>query len=484
VIVYFPTAYPDELLYSRLSRYYARSGYMAYTFAAEELFAVKTVKPDMEFVNAYTPCTIGMITKYMPMNTVIQKHTMFPCYGHFLPYERKLKAFRALVSMNGEHHNLLPLPKSNSKRYLRYCQLCAIDDRRTYGETYWHRLHQIYGMNVCPIHGCYLRDSSIRITSKAPPMLKTAEECISFSESVKFTDNDVEYRLCRYMAEIFQIDVDINCTVSVGKFIHSKLAGGKYCSPRGENRNISLFHSDFYVYYKTLPDNKFTELWQIQKVLSDHRTNFHEVCMIAMFLNIDANDLVHRRLPEKTCQQVFDEKVFQLREQGLKYTDIAKCLEASYDVVKSIGEQRYITSTKRSESSVKGGIKRKEWEQIDKDTLPLVWGAVRQLQTDNAERPVKISIATVERMLNMYKGQISYYMPLCRDEIMRHIESQEQYWAREVVWAAKRVIDTRSDLTWTKILRLTNIRRVDFIRCLPYVKDYADSQVADLIERL
>ncbi len=30
MIAYFPTAYPDELLYSQLARYYTKSGYMAY----------------------------------------------------------------------------------------------------------------------------------------------------------------------------------------------------------------------------------------------------------------------------------------------------------------------------------------------------------------------------------------------------------------------------------------------------------------------
>jgi len=54
MIAYFPTAYDDELLYSQLARFYTASGYMAYTYAAEELFLSKTVRPDMEFVNAYT----------------------------------------------------------------------------------------------------------------------------------------------------------------------------------------------------------------------------------------------------------------------------------------------------------------------------------------------------------------------------------------------------------------------------------------------
>ena len=147
MINYFPTAYPDELLYSRLARYYTKSGYMAYTFAAEELFESKTVRPDMDFINSYTSDAIRAITKNISMEAVIEKHTMFPCYGRFLPRERRQKAFQALVSMMGNYYNLLPIPQSkNGKvRCLRYCPACAANDREQYGEAYWHRIHQIIG---------------------------------------------------------------------------------------------------------------------------------------------------------------------------------------------------------------------------------------------------------------------------------------------------------------------------------------------------
>ena len=67
MIAYFPTPYPDELLYSQLARYYTKSWYMADTYAAEELYVLKTVRPDMEFVNTFTPASLRMITKDMPM---------------------------------------------------------------------------------------------------------------------------------------------------------------------------------------------------------------------------------------------------------------------------------------------------------------------------------------------------------------------------------------------------------------------------------
>jgi len=123
MIAYFPAAYDDELLYSQLARFYTASGYIAYTYAAEELFLSKNIRPDIEFVNAYAPDTLEAITRNMTMQQIVQKHTMFPYYGRFLPKERRDKAFRALVNMTGNYHNLLPIPqkKSNSNRYLRYC---------------------------------------------------------------------------------------------------------------------------------------------------------------------------------------------------------------------------------------------------------------------------------------------------------------------------------------------------------------------------
>ena len=47
--------------------------------------------------------------------------------------------------------------------------------REKYGETYWHRMHQIYGMNICPKHLCMLYESNVPIKSKATPSLLTAE---------------------------------------------------------------------------------------------------------------------------------------------------------------------------------------------------------------------------------------------------------------------------------------------------------------------
>lgn len=486
MIAYFPTIYPDELLYSQLSRYYTKSGYMAYTFAAEELFVSKTVRPDIEFVNAYTSDAIQAITRNMAMEKVVVKHTMFPYYGRFLPGERRSRAFQALVSMAGNFHNLLPLPKSkNGKaRYFRYCPLCAAHDREQYGEAYWHRIHQMIGVSVCPVHGCYLRDSSVIISGKAAPSLMTAEEVILLSESCVYSDNKLERDVAAYMAEVFQSDVDLESGVTVGEYLHSQMANTPYRSIRGEQRNIALFHSDFMEFYRDLPDNWFTELWQLQKVLTSYRVNFYEICLMAFFLNITADELVHMELPEKTQEQLFDAEVYRLHKQGLKYPAIAKALNASYETVKAIGERRYGTYHKMPKEPLRRGAKPQNWKQIDEDTLPLIKDAIRQLQGDGTTRPKKVTVFAVEKMLHLPGKRISLYLPKCLAEIQSHQETQEQYWAREIVWAVRQVENTGSALTWRKVRDLTNMRLKDFEACSPYIPEYADGEFTERILHL
>lgn len=486
MIAYFPAAYDDELLYSQLARYYTKTGYLAYTYAAEELFLSKTVRPDIDFVNAYTPAAVEAITRNTPMEQIIEKHTMFPYYGRFLPLERRWRAFEALVSMQGNYHNLLPIPnrKGGSERYLRYCPMCAAHDREQHGEAYWHRVHQMIGIPVCPIHKCYLMDSSVIISGKAPPSLKTAEEMIPSAEIPVFSDNEIEIRVAAYMAAVFQADVDMEFSVTAGAFLHSKMANTKYRSVRGEQRNMALFHADFTEYYSGLTDNWFTELWQIQKVLTDDRINFFEICLMALFLNIPTDELIHMTLPGKSQQELFDEEVYRLHEQGLKYPAIAKALNASYVTVKAIGERRYGTYHQPPKKPLKSGAKPQNWQRIDADTLPLVIEAIKQLQGDGCSRPKRVTVFAVEKMLNLSSKKISLYLPKCLAEIRKYEESQQQYWAREVVWALRQTMAAGSAVTWRRVRELTNMRRKDYEACLPYICDYADDELEEVMLHL
>lgn len=483
MIAQFPSFYPDELVYSILARYYTRTGYMCYIFAAEDLFVAKTVRPDADFLNLYTPDALAMLTRELTIEQIVEKHTMFSCYGRFLNKERRNKAFQALVQMQGNYHNLLPMPKQKNGegRYLRYCPVCAKEDRTKYGETYWHRIHQMPGIHVCPVHGCYLVESAVKISGKASPDLVAAELIVPGKYANSVCKNPLECQLATYMKEVFQTEIDLESEVTVGRYLHSRLEETSYRSVRGEQRNIGLFHADFQEFTKELQDNHFTELWQIQKVFTDDRMNFQEICLLAIFLKIPVEELVKMELPEQTQEERFDKEIFRLHEQGLKYPEIARRLDASYNIVKAIGGKRYGKYHKEPKSPLKSGAKAYNWEKIDRDTLPLVKDAIKKLRGKEGERPKKVTIYAVEKMLGLPDKRISQYLPKCREEIKKYRESQEEYWAREVVWAVDTLRKNGDALNWKHIRNLTNMRKRDLTACMPYLCDY-EGEYTSIVE--
>ena len=482
MISYFPSAYQDELLYSQLARFYIKSGYLAYRFAAEDLFINKTTRPDIEFVNAYRPEALELITRNESFERVIQKHTMFGYYGRFIKPERRKQAFQSLVSMGEEYHNLLSIPKRKDRvsRYLRYCPLCVNADRKTFGETYWHRVHQMTGVNICPIHHCNLIDTDLATSSNVSPALIAAEEVVSIPREIVFSTNSLECRLAEYIAEVFQSDVHVDSEVTTGQFMHSRMENTKYLSQRGRQRNMAVLHTDFLKYYAQLPNNQFLQQWQIQKVFSNDRYNTNEVCMLAMFLGIPANDLVNMKLPTTAQHQLFDEQIRKLHDDGLNYQQIATRLNASYNVVKAIGEGLYGSYHYFSESPRKGGAKRYDWDKIDAERLPIVKATIENLSGYNTQRPVKITIGLIERYMNLPKNGLRH-CPECRKEILSHYETQEEYWARELVWAVNEILSSGQALHRTQVKKLTQMRNQNIDACLPYVHIYGSQEIVTTI---
>ena len=480
-IAYFPEIYPDELIYSVLARFYIHSGYSAYIFCAEDVFVNRRVSPDKEFVNVLKPEVLESLCRKMAVPELVERHTMFPYYARFLPYGRRSRAFEAMCSMSGDYHNLLAIPKQKNgeHRYLRYCPLCAEEDRQLYGETYWHRSHQLTGVSVCPKHGSILLNSSIIISGKASPNLVTAEQEIKEQDAIY--GNEIEIQLAKYVWRVFQSDMDMKNPVAVGQFLHSQMTGTEYLSVRGGQRNIQKFYDDFMALYKKLSIQGLTELWQMQKVFNNYRINCFEVCQIAMFLNVPIERLCSMKLPDRTQEQIFDDKVRELHKQGLKYTEIAKRLNASYNVVKPVGGRRYGKYSCGKEMHQKCGVKPKDWERIDREFLPLVKSAVRELQGSESERPHRVTEFAVCKILGFPDKRLRL-MPLCKEEVLKHQELQEQYWAREIIWAVGKIRKEGNPLNWKQVRVLTNMRKKNVLACMPYLKETAKPELYELIQ--
>lgn len=65
----------------------------------------------------------------------------------------------------------IPLPER-----LRFCPLCQTEDRELFKQAYWHRLHQLPGVEVCPSHAVFLEDSEVRARHLSNPFVFLSAE--------------------------------------------------------------------------------------------------------------------------------------------------------------------------------------------------------------------------------------------------------------------------------------------------------------------
>ena len=338
-MILLPKPYPDELLYSWFARYYVRSGYISYRFVTEDLYVNPCTKPNPEFWNKLTDDTIAGINRYMSLEDVIMKHTMFPQNARFLPRERKEKAYALLLNMDKEYNNALYIKKGYGAktRRLQYCPLCVREDRQEYGETYWHRKHQLIGVDVCAKHNCRLVDSGMEISSKPSPSLMSAELEVPHDEKEDFKVTEMESKVAKYIVDVFQTPIDFQNEVDVGKYLHSTMEYTKYVTERGMKRKMIEISKDFFEYYKELPNNPITEQWHLESVFLNRNMNLYDVCLVAFFLGVTAQELITMKLPERAQNQIYDARVKELHAQGLNYRQIADEMNTSYDLVKLVG---------------------------------------------------------------------------------------------------------------------------------------------------
>ncbi len=165
MIPFFPDPYPDELLYSICARYSLRMGYPKRRSPLHELFGAKVSTAVVDL-----PCNLGHLITVLPsghqytVKKLIDDHTLLPFYSPFLPLER---VSRLRKGMSGDKksivHNSSGIAPSSVRLpdKLRFCPLCVKEDEKQFGESYWHRIHQIAGVEVCHNHYVFLQDSQI-----------------------------------------------------------------------------------------------------------------------------------------------------------------------------------------------------------------------------------------------------------------------------------------------------------------------------------
>lgn len=172
MLAYFPTPYPDELFFSVISRLaetmqYPHQGYFSKElFGQERRYIDATLASHLKRVLTVLPSGHGLTTEQ-----IIREQTLFPFYQPFLLPERRQQV-TGMMAQTSRHSDYQAMSLSRWKipepRWLRFCYDCLAADRRQYGQGYWHRLHQVPGVKVCPRHGALLQESQVAIYYRPP----------------------------------------------------------------------------------------------------------------------------------------------------------------------------------------------------------------------------------------------------------------------------------------------------------------------------
>ena len=168
--VFLPSPYPDELLYSLLARY-ANAGEQALQEALWRTgFGRRLPKAEVALPHwlpslaARLPhsCAVAVTARHLAW-----RYTLWPYYGHFASEVAVNHAYASL-EQDGTWY-----AAERSFRYyvrvpsrLRICMTCASEDSTAHGEPYWHRSHQLPGVNLCSVHGSVLLET--RVSNHGP----------------------------------------------------------------------------------------------------------------------------------------------------------------------------------------------------------------------------------------------------------------------------------------------------------------------------
>lgn len=293
MITYLPPVYPDELAYSWFCRYYIHSGSLTHKMALNDLFCKRSDSLNKEFIGNLNPEALERIEKVMPMQDFIVNHTMFPQYARFSP--NKKEAIEKLIN-NGavDVHNVFTvLPRENDDRFLKYCPLCVREDKARYGEAYWHRLHQIRGMQVCTKHGCMLYPSDVSAISYNSFSFYAAELNVNEETKVVMAYEDA-LTYYSYIVDVFNAPIDFDNKIPLSATLRRFLKSQGYM--KGIQRKVQQLTDDMSDFYSKLNFYNVASFSQIQRVLHGSLCEFSVVCQIAYFLGISVDELVSPKL--------------------------------------------------------------------------------------------------------------------------------------------------------------------------------------------
>ncbi|MBD1842458.1 TniQ family protein [Cyanobacteria bacterium FACHB-63] len=202
----FPDPYPDELLYSVCARFHDRVQYPNKKNIMRELFGDETA-----IATVGLPSNLKALVSALPpgslytVQRLINHHTLYPFYAPFLDPRQARQLWSDMEGARGSSIYMRSgvMPSTvQSMEWMRFCPLCAQQNKEQFGEYYWHRLHQLPGVEICPNHNVRLLDSQVRVQNpQTRHVFVSAEQGIQLPKSRSFSLLNSHHRILLKIAQ-------------------------------------------------------------------------------------------------------------------------------------------------------------------------------------------------------------------------------------------------------------------------------------------
>lgn len=172
---------PDELLYGIIACYAEATSCTDPFIISGELFG----KPLLQ--DSFIPVDLMGLEHRLHPNTgitaekLLLEHTLYPYYC-----VSELRQEALMHQMLSKQFNYKCSPiyhrKYHSRRFrpehLRLCHSCVEEDRKKHGRPYWHRSHQLFGVDYCIKHGEPLCEAYLESIASRTFAYSTPANCL------------------------------------------------------------------------------------------------------------------------------------------------------------------------------------------------------------------------------------------------------------------------------------------------------------------
>jgi hypothetical protein len=255
-----PLAFPDEILFSRIVRHFTLTGMTIENYLSTIFDNHKVT------IHPYLTAGLSQLSKFSLESPVelMSEQTLAPLFIHFLPsYQSTIST--GLVSSNAAYAIRacqLTSVKEKESLSIKFCPQCAIENTQEFGTSYWHRSHQIPGIESCYKHQVWL----VHL-----PLVERSKLSHGFLPQVDMSpkqSSSLSYELAKYAASYLNCVSKNNQSFNV-KDIIAKLDKLGFVTKDGHFRRKRLVE-DFYQYTQDLA-------YQSQHLLPESSTDFRYV---------------------------------------------------------------------------------------------------------------------------------------------------------------------------------------------------------------